>query len=435
MRKQFSVAVAVAFAAAASQAVAAGPIADGNWLLSTVNATGESAQAILKVETKDGVPTATVLFTPTRAQTRGGNPTANPRKPEVRDFKVSDKTISFTFRLPGRGGATSALTFVGTETSDPKKILGSYGSETSTIRAELTATDKDKLDPKEYLVRSPAADAYSKAIQAQIKPARLQAQARQERDAEKKAQLLKEATEAMKAAETEVPKLYRDVLAHYRNTPAGYDAALALIRSAGKTHATTAEASEWVAVVESQAAMYGPRFATPALTQVADTLADVKVLSPIAVRVIEPMVNELKNSDSATNQVKVLTIYRNALENAGRTPELKPIDERLAKLEIRLDREYLASVPPFKPEPYAGRTEKGANQVVVMELFTGAQCPPCVAADVAFDALGKSYKHSDVLLLQYHLHIPGPDPLTNRDTLARASYYKVNSTPSTFFNG
>ncbi len=37
--------------------------------------------------------------------------------------------------------------------------------------------------------------------------------------------------------------------------------------------------------------------------------------------------------------------------------------------------------------------------------------------------------------MQYHLHIPGPDPLVNADTEARAKYYNINSTPSTVFNG
>jgi hypothetical protein len=70
-----------------------------------------------------------------------------------------------------------------------------------------------------------------------------------------------------------------------------------------------------------------------------------------------------------------------------------------------------------------------------MELFTGAQCPKCVAADVAFDALQKSYKPTELVLIQYHLHIPGPDPLTNAETEARAKYYAANSTPTTLFNG
>ena len=72
-----------------------------------------------------------------------------------------------------------------------------------------------------------------------------------------------------------------------------------------------------------------------------------------------------------------------------------------------------------------------------MEIFTGAECPPCVAADVAFDALLKTYKPTEFIGLQHHLHIPGPDPLTNTDTVARQGYYgsEVRGTPSTFFNG
>jgi hypothetical protein len=58
-----------------------------------------------------------------------------------------------------------------------------------------------------------------------------------------------------------------------------------------------------------------------------------------------------------------------------------------------------------------------------------------VAADVAFDALQKSYQPTELILIQYHLHIPGPDPLTNPDSVARSSYYSVRGTPSTYFNG
>src|SRR5262249_11450951 len=95
---------------------------------------------------------------------------------------------------------------------------------------------------------------------------------------------------------------------------------------------------------------------------------------------------------------------------------------------------------PFKPAGFPGR--KGNSQrVLVMELFTGAQCPPCVAADAAFDALETTYKPADVILLQYHMHIPGPDPLTNPDSEARMRYYSkkfprdAGGTPSTIFNG
>jgi hypothetical protein len=72
-----------------------------------------------------------------------------------------------------------------------------------------------------------------------------------------------------------------------------------------------------------------------------------------------------------------------------------------------------------------------------MELFTGTQCPSCVSADVAFDALLKTYKPADFIGFQYHLHIPGPDPLTNPDAMAQQKHYgsEIPGTPSTFFNG
>jgi hypothetical protein len=120
---------------------------------------------------------------------------------------------------------------------------------------------------------------------------------------------------------------------------------------------------------------------------------------------------------------------------AGATEIAKAATEAWQKLEAKLDDEYHQNVPPFKPEPFGGRKDPQDNRVVLLELFTGAQCPPCVAADVAFDALVGSYKPSELIGLQYHLHIPGPDPLTNADSEARAKYYGARGTPSTYFNG
>jgi hypothetical protein len=104
-------------------------------------------------------------------------------------------------------------------------------------------------------------------------------------------------------------------------------------------------------------------------------------------------------------------------------------------MEEQLDQEYLQTAIPFKPEP-AGR-KAPSGRVAVLELFTGAQCPPCVAADIAFDALIQTYKPTELALLQYHLHVPGPDPLTNAAAEARARYYAddIGGTPTTFLDG
>ncbi len=84
----------------------------------------------------------------------------------------------------------------------------------------------------------------------------------------------------------------------------------------------------------------------------------------------------------------------------------------------------------------SGPPKKGVSgRVVLAELFTGAECRPCVAADQAFDHLLNVYPRDTVAVLQYHLHIPGPDPLTNPDTEVRAKYYAVRGTPTAVVGG
>ena len=61
--------------------------------------------------------------------------------------------------------------------------------------------------------------------------------------------------------------------------------------------------------------------------------------------------------------------------------------------------------------------------------------PPCVAVDLALEGLLRDLLQSEAILLSYHAHIPGPDPLTSGDGEGRAKYYNVEGTPSLFMNG
>lgn len=104
-----------------------------------------------------------------------------------------------------------------------------------------------------------------------------------------------------------------------------------------------------------------------------------------------------------------------------------------ADLEKLIDAKVDAVFPAFKPEgKHAGAP---TGRVVLAELFTGSECGPCVAADRGFDGLLEYFGPEHLAVVEYHLHIPGPDPMTNKESEARATYYGVNSTPSTFFNG
>jgi hypothetical protein len=148
----------------------------------------------------------------------------------------------------------------------------------------------------------------------------------------------------------------------------------------------------------------------------------------------------LDGQSSREQQVKVLQVVSRVLTDAGKAEELKPLAARLNKLEKLLDDDYVAKLPSFKMEKFAGR-KAPSERVVVMELFTGAQCPDCPPADVGSEFLLKTYAPSELVLMVYHLHIPGPDPMTNADTEARWKYYrdvhgkKVPGTPTSLFNG
>jgi hypothetical protein len=100
-----------------------------------------------------------------------------------------------------------------------------------------------------------------------------------------------------------------------------------------------------------------------------------------------------------------------------------------------LDSRYEARVPPVRPERTAPRPADPANRVALLELFTGTACGPCVAADLAAESLAMAFAPSDVIVLQHHLSIPGPDPMNNDDTAARFTEVAGQGTPLMLLNG
>ena len=84
-----------------------------------------------------------------------------------------------------------------------------------------------------------------------------------------------------------------------------------------------------------------------------------------------------------------------------------------------------AKVPPQSPQ-----------KVVLEELFTVADCEPCVSPDLATEAVLKHYGREQVVVAVYHDNAPGPDPLTTATSEARAKYYGTgDSTPHVMVDG
>ncbi len=76
-----------------------------------------------------------------------------------------------------------------------------------------------------------------------------------------------------------------------------------------------------------------------------------------------------------------------------------------------------------------------SGKAVLAELFTGCECPPCVAADLGFDGLIETFDPKYLVILEYHLPIPGPDPFMTPASKARQEYYGSSGTPTTLFDG
>jgi hypothetical protein len=152
---------------------------------------------------------------------------------------------------------------------------------------------------------------------------------------------------------------------------------------------------------------------------------------------------EVKTAAAAVSDVAIdaLTTVRawavsrlvDTSRRAGK-PDL-PAESELAKLKALIADEDRPPTVPLLVESSVGRSDADRDRVVLVELFTGAQCGACVAAGIAFDALTAAYKPIDLITLQYHVHIPGPDPMTGPDSVSRQAYYEVQHAPSTYFNG
>jgi thiol-disulfide isomerase/thioredoxin len=184
------------------------------------------------------------------------------------------------------------------------------------------------------------------------------------------------------------------------------------------------------------AVAYGSRYELFVALKLANTLASQDGFAEVAVAQAQRAERMLTDDAPASTQMEVLSAVSTALTKAGKAEEAKKYATSLAKLEARDAAEYAKSTLKFDTPEFKGRKAKG-DRVALVEVFTGAECPPCVAVDIAFDGLLKTYKPADVVLLQYHVHVPGPDPLTSPEGMERAFklYGERLSAPSVQVNG
>jgi hypothetical protein len=357
----------------------------GNWKLLNVSTGNEQVVALFQVEEVDGRLEAKALAAPLL----GG-------KASVENFKAEPKTIQFDIKTPT--SVFNVKLYAGD--GDAKTIRGSISFNNQLLLAQLTKTDDTTLTTKEAAGQTEQGKA------------------------------LLEAGSLVDVKERQ--KALKELIEKYGDKPVAYPAHQMLLRGLVKEGAEDSTQRTAAEQLLKLAAPYGPEVEQHTLVTIAQTLVRAAKVSPLAVEFSRKA--SKAQTDDSVGTTRTLKVLAAALRRTGANDELKTVEARLDKIETALDEAFTKNAVPFKPAAFEGR--RGESQrVAVVELFTGAYCPPCVASDVAFDAVLEAYKPTDVILLQYHVHIPAPDRLTNADSEARQKYYSVNSTPSAFVNG
>lgn len=220
-------------------------------------------------------------------------------------------------------------------------------------------------------------------------------------------------------------ELFQETLATSKENIAVMRAGVGLLGMAKKNKAKAEDVRRWAARTIAAAEAYGSQWRRSVIVLIADMLNRQGGYEAVALTYARQAERLLEDRDRPDFRKRVLDVLSASLKNAGKADEAKEIQTRIGKIDFTV-----------KPSPFAGRKGK-SDRVVLVELFTGAQCPPCVAADLAFDALGKAFKPSEIVRLQYHLHAAGPDPLTSPASEARADFYgrAVEGAPTVLFNG
>ena len=230
--------------------------------------------------------------------------------------------------------------------------------------------------------------------------------------------------------------LAREALGQTDDGPELFDVAFAVLARAGANKLPPADARGIVDRMNKAAGTFGPRWERETAVRLVEVLTAQAGLGELAVTQAKRAEQLLTDADTVATRMEVLEAVVTALTKAGKADEAKTYQAQLAKLEVRDYAEYRKTHPEFKIEAFAGRKAK-SDRAAVVEVFTGAECPPCVGIDLACGGLAKAFQPADVILLQYHLHVPRPDPLTSPAAVERANYYgeQIRGTPTLFISG
>lgn len=103
-------------------------------------------------------------------------------------------------------------------------------------------------------------------------------------------------------------------------------------------------------------------------------------------------------------------------------------------LVAHLRKVYEETIFSFAETPRKISVRKNQRRVL-LELFTSAESPGSLSLDIATGAIARTFPGEEVVVLRYHQHTGGSNPLANADSEAKLDDYRIVSKPSLLRNG
>ncbi|MBX7105832.1 MAG: hypothetical protein K1X57_17240 [Gemmataceae bacterium] len=401
----------------------AGPPA-GRWKLNVARGVEtELSVAILQIEEVDGKWTSRLVARNTAmGQVIVGNTT------------LKDGVLTMALTL-----SDDAVTFEGRVTDSAYTILGTLGQGRKFSVANLASTEDERIDREKMKFKrdlpQPLKDfAALDAERAELAKLLLKA------FAEDRERLIREQDAHRAKMAREVPELLNKAITEHPDHPATYFAGLDLLAQAYRSDHPAERIQSWAKSTLQLADRFGPRCRADTLLRLVDALGRCPNSLDLATDLARQADRDLGKSLSAAEQEAVLGVLVHGLTATGKASEAGPFAERLKQLDAKAEADFNARIPKFNVHPFEKRKPK-ANRIALVEIFCGSQCPSSGVVAVAFQRFAEIYKPSELIALQYHIHVPGPDALACPDGLERWTYYSnafPNATdvvPASFFNG
>ncbi|QEL17998.1 hypothetical protein [Limnoglobus roseus] len=218
-------------------------------------------------------------------------------------------------------------------------------------------------------------------------------------------------------------EVMKETLSQSDDAQTVFDSSIIILGQATGKKMKPEEARGIVDRATKMAADYGPRWERTAALRFATVLADQAGFADIALAQARKAERLLTDEDEATVRIEVLETLMRTLTKASKPEDAKKYEVQIQRLEARDYQDYGKTFPPFKADEFKGRKAK-TDRVALVEIFSSTELPPTAAFESARDALLKSYKPTDVIVLTYHINISaGLDVMANKGSQDRLEFY------------